>query len=171
MEIGMAAIGCVLMFKLDLEKSLQSKTMIIMGIWWRAPDHDMIDCSKHEGWDWCYTPVHLVESVENYALCMRRCLLCSSNMNVTHCALAFTHVQIILTPVPSNELWAIASYRLFHSHGQVVSFTDSMMWTGVHVRFHLIRCQLRCSLSPGLYHYKVSWNIAFYNVMNTWNML
>ena len=43
-----------------------------------------------------YTPVHLVESVENYActeLCMRRCFLCCSNMSVTHSALAFTHVN------------------------------------------------------------------------------
>ena len=35
-----------------------------------------------------YTPVHLVES-ENYTLCMRQCILCSSNMSVTHSALAF----------------------------------------------------------------------------------
>ena len=76
-----------------------------------------------------YTPVHLVESVENYALCMRRCLLCSSNMSVTHSALL--REQIILTPAPSIRLCAIASYCLFHSHAQIVSFTDSMMWTGI----------------------------------------
>ena len=29
----------------------------------------------------------------NYALCMRRCLLCSSNMSVMHSALAFTRVN------------------------------------------------------------------------------
>ena len=40
-----------------------------------------------------YTPVHLVESVENYALCMRQCLLCSSNMSVAHSELAFTHAN------------------------------------------------------------------------------
>ena len=40
-----------------------------------------------------YTPIHLVKSVENYALCMRLCLSCSSNMNVTHSALAFTHAN------------------------------------------------------------------------------
>ena len=33
-------------------------------------------------------------------------------------------VQIVLTPVPSIKLCATASYRLFHSHAQVVSFTD-----------------------------------------------
>ena len=77
-----------------------------------------------------YNPVHLVESVENYALCMRRCLLCSSNMSVTHSALAL-RARIVLTPAPSIKLCAIARYRLFHSHAQVVSFTDSMIWTGV----------------------------------------
>ena len=40
-----------------------------------------------------YTPVHLVESVENYELCMRRCLLCSSNKSVTHSTIAFTRVN------------------------------------------------------------------------------
>ena len=40
-----------------------------------------------------YTPVHLVESVENYALCMRRCLLCSSNVSIRHSALAFTRAN------------------------------------------------------------------------------
>ena len=40
-----------------------------------------------------YIPVHLVESVENYALCMRRCPLCSSNLSVTHNALAFTRAN------------------------------------------------------------------------------
>ena len=37
-------------------------------------------------WSNLYTPVHLVESVENYALRMRRCFSCSSNMSVTHSA-------------------------------------------------------------------------------------
>ena len=134
------------------------------------------------------TPVHLIESVGNDALCMRQCLLSSSNMSVTHSALAFTRanrqglsqphspgrarvplssfvpqisinfflfflklyifsssfwpsgwasrppgkalatpLRIVLTPAPSIKLRAIASYRLLHSHAQVVSFTDSMM--------------------------------------------
>ena len=77
-----------------------------------------------------YTPVHLVESVENYALCMRRCLLCSSSMSVSIAHLLLT--QIVLTPAQSIKLCAIASYCLFHSHAQVVSFTDSMMWIGVY---------------------------------------
>ena len=64
------------------------------------------------------------------ALCMRRCLLCSSNMSVTHSALAFTRANHT-TPAPSIKLYEIASYCLFHSHAQIVSFTDSMMWTGV----------------------------------------
>ena len=71
------------------------------------------------------TNFYLVESVENYALCMRRCLLCSGNMGVTHSALL--RARIVLTPAPSIKLCAIASYRLFHSHALVVSFTDSMM--------------------------------------------
>ena len=40
-----------------------------------------------------FTPVHLVESVENYALCMRRCLLRKSNISVTYSALAFTRAN------------------------------------------------------------------------------
>ena len=39
------------------------------------------------------TNFYLVESVVNYALCMRRCLLCSGNMGVTHSALAFTRAN------------------------------------------------------------------------------
>ena len=35
-----------------------------------------------------YTPVHLVESVENCGLCVRRRLACSSYANVMHCGLA-----------------------------------------------------------------------------------
>ena len=35
--------------------------------------------------------------------------------------------RIIRTPAPSIKLCTIASYRLFHSHAQVISFTDSMM--------------------------------------------
>ena len=37
-----------------------------------------------------YTPVHLVESVENCVLCMRRYLACSSYANVMHRELAIT---------------------------------------------------------------------------------
>ena len=37
-----------------------------------------------------YTPVHLVESVENCGLCMRRYLACSSCANVMHRELAIT---------------------------------------------------------------------------------
>ena len=36
------------------------------------------------------TPVHLVESVENCGLCMRRYLVCSSYANVMHQELAIT---------------------------------------------------------------------------------
>ena len=39
-----------------------------------------------------YTPVHLVESVENCRLCMRRYLACSSYANVMHRELAITRV-------------------------------------------------------------------------------
>ena len=60
---------------------------------------------------------------------MRQCLLCSSNMSVTHSALDFTRANG--TDVSSIKLCAIVSYRLFHSHEQVVSFTYLMMWTGV----------------------------------------
>ena len=38
-----------------------------------------------------YTPVHLVESVENCGLCMRQCLASSSYAHVMHCALAIRH--------------------------------------------------------------------------------
>ena len=41
----------------------------------------------------CCMSILLFESVENYALCMTRCLLCSSNMSVTHSALAFTRTN------------------------------------------------------------------------------
>ena len=82
-----------------------------------------------------YTPVHLVESVENYALCMRRCLLCSSNMSVTTAHLLLC-ARIVLKTAPSIKFCAIASYCLFHSRAQVVSFTDSMMWTGVQWSAH-----------------------------------
>ena len=37
-----------------------------------------------------YTPVHLVESVENCKLCMRQYLACSSYANVMHRELAIT---------------------------------------------------------------------------------
>ena len=39
-----------------------------------------------------YTPVHLVESVENCGLCMRHFLASSSYAHVMHCALAITRV-------------------------------------------------------------------------------
>ena len=38
-----------------------------------------------------YTPVHLIESVENCGLCMRRYLACSSYVNVMYQELAITH--------------------------------------------------------------------------------
>ena len=50
----------------------------------------MVDRGKHT---FGYTPVHLIESVENYALCMGRYLACCSNMSVTHSALAFTRAN------------------------------------------------------------------------------
>ena len=37
-----------------------------------------------------YTPVHLVESVENYGLCMRRYLACSSYASVMYREVAIT---------------------------------------------------------------------------------
>ena len=37
-----------------------------------------------------YTPVHLVESVENCGLCIRRYLACRSYANVMHRELAIT---------------------------------------------------------------------------------
>ena len=39
-----------------------------------------------------YNPVHLVESVENCGLCMRRYLACKSYTNVMHRELAITRV-------------------------------------------------------------------------------
>ena len=53
-----------------------------------------------------YTPVHLVESVENYAHCMRRCLLCSSNTSVSIAHLLLC-ARIVLTPALSIKLCAI----------------------------------------------------------------
>ena len=40
--------------------------------------------------NWDYTPVHLIESVENCWLCMRQCLKSSTYSHVIHCALAIT---------------------------------------------------------------------------------
>ena len=37
------------------------------------------------------------------------------------------------TDASANKLCIIASYHPFHSHAQIVSFTDSMMWTGVYL--------------------------------------
>ena len=44
---------------------------------------------KSHSW-WFYTPVHLVESVENCGMCMRWYLACSSYANVMHWELAIT---------------------------------------------------------------------------------
>ena len=38
----------------------------------------------------CYAPVYLVKSVENFGMCMRRYLACSSYANVMHQELAIT---------------------------------------------------------------------------------
>ena len=71
-----------------------------------------------------YTPIYLVESVENGGLCVRRCLACSSyanvmyrvtaacNANVMYRGLAIT--RLIKMPAPGIKLCAIAGYRLFH---------------------------------------------------------
>ena len=71
-----------------------------------------------------YTPVHLVESVENCGLCMRRYLACSSYANVMHRELAITRA-LRYGASARITLCAIAVYRLFHSRTQVLTFTDS----------------------------------------------
>ena len=37
-----------------------------------------------------------------------------------------------MTPAPGIKLCAIAAYRLFHSHAQALTFTDSTRWTVVY---------------------------------------
>ena len=50
------------------------------------PDFDLFNPIPNSD----YTPVLLVESVENCGLCMRQCLASSSYAHVMHCALAIT---------------------------------------------------------------------------------
>ena len=66
-----------------------------------------------------YTPFHLVKSVRNCGVCMRRCLSCSS---YAHICIAYLLLQacFVMTPPPSIKLFSVASYRLFHSHIQVI---------------------------------------------------
>ena len=39
--------------------------------------------------------------------------------------LLLLRVRFVMTPVQGIKLCAIAAYRLFHSHAQVLTFTDS----------------------------------------------
>ena len=78
-----------------------------------------------------YTPVHLVESVENCGLCMGWHLACSSYANVIGLRTCNLRVRFVMTPAPGIKLCAIAAYRLFHSRAQLLTFTDSTRWTGV----------------------------------------
>ena len=62
-----------------------------------------------------------------WTTCMSRCLACSCYANVIHCALSFTRA---LRYSPANiKICTIAGYCLFHSHAQVLTFTDSTRWT------------------------------------------
>ena len=88
---------------------------------------------------WNYTPVHLIESVENCGWC----LACSSYTNAMHCALA-TMRALPYDTRPSIKLYTIASYCLFHYHAQVVTFTDSTTWTLVnHICFKLVHSNIK----------------------------
>ena len=90
---------------------------------------------------WIYTPVHLIESVENYSLCMRRCLLCSSIMSVTHSALAFMH---------ANRTDASAKHRIMCNcklpslplscTGCKFYWLDDVNWSIVNISYMKIIC-------------------------------
>ena len=45
----------------------------------------------------------------------------------------YARASFNMTPVPGIKLYAIAAYRLFHSHAQVLTFTDSTRWTRVYL--------------------------------------
>ena len=60
------------------------------------------------------TPVHLVESVENCGLCMRRYLACSSYANVIHRELAITRaLGYRRTPLIRAPIGFYAKVRVF----------------------------------------------------------
>ena len=86
-----------------------------MGGWGDMPNFMLTYTCRNKH----YTPVHLVESVEKCGLCMT--VSCMQQL----CA------RFVMTPVPGIKLCTIAAYRLFHSHAQVLTFTDSRRWTGV----------------------------------------
>ena len=82
-----------------------------------------------------YTPVHLIESVENWGLCMRQCLASSSYVHVMHFVLAITRA---IGQDASVKHWIMRNCKLLSLplHAQVVTFTDSTRWTGVY--WHVI---------------------------------
>ena len=45
-----------------------------------------------------------------------------------------------MTPAPGIKLCATAAYSLFHSHAQVLTFTDSTRWTGVYTHHQTTTC-------------------------------
>ena len=53
--------------------------------------------------------------------------------------------RFVMTPAPGIKICAIAAYRLFHSHAQVLTFTDSTRWTGV---YHPRAAQICPATSP-----------------------
>ena len=79
-----------------------------------------------------YTPVHHVESVEDYTLCMRQCPQCSSNMSYAERTCLHARKSHLRHRQASSysQLQATA----YHSHAQVANFTDMTMWSGVRVR-------------------------------------
>ena len=77
------------------------------------------------------TPVHLVESVETVN-CVWDGIFYAAATRALCIAHLLLRARFVMTPAPSIKSCAIASCRLFHSHTQVASFTDSMMWIGVY---------------------------------------
>ena len=56
--------------------------------WLGTYEHSKTSCHRY------YTPVHLIKSVRNCQLCMRRCLAFSSYSHVMHCPLVITRVLL-----------------------------------------------------------------------------
>ena len=52
------------------------------------------------------------------------------------------YARFVMTPAPGIKLFAIAAYRLFHSHAQVLTFTDSARWTGVYIYIYDVQLLL-----------------------------
>ena len=67
-----------------------------------------------------YSPVHLVESVGYCGLCTWGSVLHESVMPMSCIANLLLRARFVMMPAPSIKLWAIAGYRLLHSHAQVI---------------------------------------------------